>query len=224
MGHSNGEKQDFYISYVGFWPFLLFILIIRQIENCNNQLILALENMKTLTPEQLSYPIGKFKFNADAGEMEIQSWISEIAKLPAQLQEAVKDLKDSQLDTPYRDGGWTVRQVVHHIADSHMNAYIRFKLALTEDKPTIKPYQEKLWAEMEDSAKLPVETSLSLIGPLHERMVYVLRRIKGEQFNRVVYHPESKREMTIKFLIALYAWHGKHHLAHITELRKRMNW
>lgn len=180
--------------------------------------------MQTLTPEQLSYPIGKFKFNSDADAKEIQNWISEIEKLPAQLKDAVQGLSDSRLDTPYRDGGWSVRQVAHHIADSHMNAYIRFKLALTEDKPTIKPYQEKLWADMDDSTKLSIEPSLSLIGPLHERMVYVLKAIKGAQFDRSVYHPESKRDMSVKFLIALYAWHGKHHVAHIIELRKRMNW
>lgn len=180
--------------------------------------------MNTVAAEQLSYPIGKFKFTEGAGEKEIQSWISDIEQLPVQLANAVKGLNEEQLNTPYRDGGWTVRQVVHHVADSHMNAYIRFKLALTEDKPTIKPYLEKLWAEIEDSTKLPVELSLSLIGPLHERMVYVLKTIKGNQFDRIVFHPESKREMSVKFLIALYAWHGRHHVAHITELRKRKNW
>lgn len=180
--------------------------------------------MDTVTPEQLSYPIGKFSFNKDAGQKEIDQWISEIEKLPVYLKTAVKGLSDVQLNTPYRDGGWTVRQVVHHLADSHMNAYIRFKLALTEDKPTIKPYLEKLWAEMEDSAKLPIDVSLAIIVPLHERMTYVLKTIKGDQFDRTVFHPESKREMSVKFLIALYAWHSKHHVAHITELRKRMNW
>lgn len=180
--------------------------------------------MITPSAEQLSYPIGKFKFVADADEKEINNRISEIEQLPAHLKNAVKGLNDSQLDTPYRDGGWTVRQVVHHIADSHMNAYIRFKLALTEDKPTIKPYLEKSWAQLDDSTKLPIDVSLSLIAPLHERMVYVLRTIKGDQFDRTVHHPESKRDMSVKFLIALYAWHSKHHVAHITELRKKLNW
>lgn len=180
--------------------------------------------MTTVAAEQLSYPIGKFKFPEGAGEQEIKTWISDIEQLPVDLKNAVKGLNDEQLNTPYRDGGWTVRQVVHHIADSHMNAYIRFKLALTEDKPTIKPYLEKLWAEMDDSTNLPIELSLSLIVPLHDRMVYVLKTVTGNQFDRTVFHPESKREMSVKFLIALYAWHGRHHVAHITALRKRSNW
>lgn len=180
--------------------------------------------MTIATAEQLSYPIGKFKFPDGAGEKEIQKWISDIEQLPAQLRNAVQGLNEVQFNTPYRDGGWTVRQVVHHVADSHMNAYIRFKLALTEDKPAIKPYLEKLWAELEDSTKLPVDLSLDILTPLHERMVYVLRTVKGDQFDHIVYHPESKREMSVKFLIALYAWHGKHHTAHITELRKRSGW
>lgn len=174
--------------------------------------------------DQLRYPIGKFVFNKDAGEKEIQQSISEIEKMPALLRNAVKGLNDAQLDTTYRDGGWTVRQVVHHLADSHLNAYIRFKLALTEDKPTIKPYLEKLWAEMDDSTKLPVEVSLSLLESLHERMTYILKNTSGDQSERSVYHPESKRDMSIKFLIGLYSWHGKHHTAHITELRKRTKW
>lgn len=180
--------------------------------------------METLTLDQLRYPVGKFSFKADAGEKEIQNWISEIEQMPANLKSTLKGLNDAQFDTPYRDGGWTVRQVVHHLADSHMNAYIRFKLALTEDKPTIKPYLEKLWAEMDDSAKLPVDVSLSILKPLHERMVHVLKTIKGDQFERTIFHPESKREMSAKFLVALYAWHGRHHVAHITSLRKIKGW
>lgn len=179
--------------------------------------------METLTPAQLSYPIGKFSFKADADSKDIANWISDIAQLPADLKNAVKGLNDAQLDTPYRNGGWTVRQVVHHLADSHMNAYIRFKLALTEDKPTIKPYLEKLWAEMDDS-KLPIDLSLSILAPLHERMICILKTIKDDQFERLVFHPESKRDMSVKFLVGLYAWHGKHHCAHITELRKRNSW
>lgn len=180
--------------------------------------------METLTLDQLKYPVGKFIFKADANENEIKQWISEIDQLPSNLKNAVKGLNDKQLDTPYREGGWTVRQVVHHLADSHMNSFIRFKLALTEDNPTIKPYLEKLWAEMEDSTKLPIEISLAILEPLHKRLDYVLKRIKPDHMDRTVFHPESKREMSVKFLLALYAWHGRHHVAHITELKKRSNW
>lgn len=180
--------------------------------------------METLALDQLRYPIGKFSFNATADAKEISTCIAAIEQLPTQLKMAVKGLNDAQLNTPYRDGGWTVRQVVHHLADSHMNAYIRFKLALTEDNPTIKPYLEKLWAEMEDSTKLPIDVSIAILEPLHERMVHVLKAIKGPQLERTVYHPESKREMSVRFLIALYAWHGKHHVSHITSLRERNNW
>ena len=180
--------------------------------------------METLTLDQLRYPAGKFAFIADADAKEIRQWISEIETLAFNLKNAVKGLNDSQLNTPYRDGGWTVRQVVHHLADSHMNAYIRFKLALTEDNPTIKPYQEKLWAEMEDGKNLPIDISISILEPLHIRWVHVLKTIKGNEFDRTVFHPESKREMSVKFLISLYAWHSRHHVAHIRELRKRNSW
>ena len=180
--------------------------------------------MEVLELEQLKYPVGKFSFNAAADEKEVKQWISDIEQLPALLRKAVNGLNDQQLDTPYRPDGWTVRQVVHHLADSHMNAYIRFKLALTEDKPAIKPYLEKLWAEMDDSLKLPIDISLSILDPLHTRMVYVLKQVSGGQFERLVFHPESKREMSVKFLLNLYSWHGKHHTAHITSLRERNKW
>ena len=176
------------------------------------------------TIEQLSYPMGKFAFNANADENEIHRWISDIELLPAQVKNAVKGLSSSQLDTPYRDGGWSVRQVIHHIADSHMNAYIRFKLALTEDNPTIKPYNEKLWAELDDSKHQPIELSLAIIEPLHSRWVHVIKKINKVDYSRTVFHPESKREMSIKFLLHLYSWHGKHHTAHINSLRDRNKW
>jgi len=180
--------------------------------------------METISIDDLRYPVGKFNFNTDAGKKEISQWISEIENLPLQIRNSVKGLNDVQLNTPYREGGWTVRQVVHHVADSHMNAYIRFKLALTEEKPTIKPYLEKLWAEMDDSINLPVEISLAILESLHVRMVYILKRIKEHELDRNVYHPESKREMSIRFLMALYAWHSRHHVAHITSLRERSRW
>lgn len=180
--------------------------------------------MEIISLDQLKYPIGKFAFNKDAGEKEINQSISEIEQFPAALKNAVKGLSDSQLDTPYREGGWTVRQVVHHMADSHMNAFIRIKLALTEDHPTIKPYEENLWAEMSDSKTFPIDSSISLVESLHVRWVDMLKHIKPAELDLTVFHPASKRDMSVKFLIGLYAWHGKHHVAHITELRKRMKW
>ena len=180
--------------------------------------------METISLDQLRYPVGKFSFNTNADEEGILRWISEIEKLPAQLRNAVEGLNDTQLNTPYRDGGWTIRQVVHHLADSHMNAYIRIKLALTENNPTIKPYEENLWAEMDDAKNLPIEISLAILEPLHARWVYMLKKLSAEDFTKTVFHPESKRKMSVKFLIALYAWHSRHHCAHITELKKRMNW
>lgn len=180
--------------------------------------------METISLDQLRYPVGKFSFNANADGKEISRWISEIEKLSADLRNAVKGLNDTQLNTPYRDDGWTVRQVIHHLADSHMNAYIRIKLALTENNPTIKPYEEKLWAEMDDAKNLHIEISLAILVPLHARWVHMLKKLSAEDLTKTVFHPESKREMSVKFLIALYAWHGRHHTAHITELKKRMNW
>ena len=180
--------------------------------------------METISLDQLRYPVGKFAFNANAEEKEIQQWISEIEKLPSQLRNAVKGLSDAQLNTAYRPDGWTLRQVVHHVADSHMHAYIRVKLALTENKPTIKPYEEKLWAEMEDSKNLSPEISLSLLDSLHTRWVYILKKLSAADLDRSVFHPESKREMSVKFLLALYSWHGRHHTAHITELMTRNKW
>jgi uncharacterized damage-inducible protein DinB len=140
------------------------------------------------------------------------------------LRAAVTGLTDAQLDTPYRPGGWTVRQVVHHVPDSHMNAYTRFKLALTEDVPTIKPYDEAKWAELDDSKSKMVEHSLALLEALHARWVFLLERLKPADFDRKLNHPEWDAPMTLDMLLALYAWHGKHHVAHVTELRKRSGW
>jgi len=146
-----------------------------------------------------------------------------IAETPEKLRAAVKGWNDTQLDTPYRDGGWTVRQVVHHVADSHLNAYIRLRLALTEMEPTIKPYDEGAWAKLEDAEHAPVEVSLRLIDPLHERWVRLLKSLKPEEFARRFVHPEHGPR-TVDWLAMLYAWHGRHHTAHITELRKRKGW
>jgi len=180
--------------------------------------------MDPISIDQLRFPVGKFSFNTNADNKEIMHWISEIEKLPSLLRDAVKGLNEEQLNTAYRPDGWTVRQVVHHVADSHMHAYIRTKHALTENKPTIKPYEEKLWAEMDDSKDLPVEVSLSLLDSLHTRWIYLLKKLSADDLNKTVFHPESKREMSVKFFLALYAWHCRHHVAHITELSKRIKW
>ena len=153
----------------------------------------------------------------------IDKWIQEIELLPQKLSDAVKGLSADQLQTPYRPDGWTVQQVIHHIADSHMNAYIRFKLALTEDKPMIKPYEEKLWAELPDSKLVDINVSLDLIKSLHKRWTTLLRHLSEEELNKEFLHPNSGMK-NLKETICHYAWHGNHHLAHITSLKQRMNW
>ena len=168
------------------------------------------------------YPIGKFEMPKEVTQARRQQAIEAIAAAPAQMRAAVKGLNDKQLDTPYREGGWTVRQVVHHVPDSHMNALIRLKLALTEDNPTVKPYNETAWAELAD-AKMPIEASQSLLDSVHARWDRVWRAMKPEQFARKLVHPEHG-ERTIDWLLFLYEWHGKHHTAHITELRKQKGW
>lgn len=171
----------------------------------------------------LSYPIGKFHFDGPLTEEQKQKSIDDIEGAPANLRAAVKELSPKQLDTPYRPGGWTVRQVVHHVPDSHMNAYIRFKLALTEDEPTIKPYEQQLWAELADTKETPIEVSLTLLESLHERWVFLLRSLRPGDWKRTFRHPELGL-VPLEKNLALYAWHGKHHVAHITELRKRERW
>jgi hypothetical protein len=149
--------------------------------------------------------------------------IEEIERLPAALRAAVRDLSPQQVETPYREGGWTVRQVVHHLPESHMNAFIRFKLALTEDQPTIKPYAEELWAKLPDVESTPLEVSLALLASLHGRLVYLLRSLQPEDWKRSFHHPQLG-SVPLEKNLALYSWHGRHHLAHITELRQRMGW
>jgi len=169
------------------------------------------------------YPIGKFAMPAEVTPVRRQEAIDEIALTPGKLRAAVKGLNDSQLDTPYRDGGWTLRQVVHHLPDSHMNALVRLKLALTEDKPTIKPYDEAAWAELADSKVAPIESSQTLLDSVHSRLDRLWRSLKLEHFARVLVHPEHG-ERSVDWLLFLYEWHGKHHTAHITELRKQKGW
>jgi len=172
----------------------------------------------------LRYPVGKFQRRDILTLQERRSAIDTIAAVPQKMREAIRDLNDQQLDTPYREGGWTVRQVVHHVPDSHMNAYIRLKLALTEDSPTIKPYDEALWAGLADSRDTPIETSLTLLESLHKRWDTLLRSLKEADFRRTFRHPEHPGDLSLDWLLAMYDWHGRHHVAHITSLRDRMHW
>jgi uncharacterized damage-inducible protein DinB len=171
----------------------------------------------------LRYPVGKFEWKGSLTDAERNRLIRQIAETPARLREAVKGLTPEQLDTPYRPGGWTVRQVVHHLPDSHLNSYIRFKLALTEDNPIIKPYDEAAWAELADAKNTPVETSLILLEALHERWVRLMRSMSLSDFVRPLKHPELG-ELNLDRMVGIYAWHGRHHVAHITSLRQRMGW
>jgi uncharacterized damage-inducible protein DinB len=168
------------------------------------------------------YPVGKFAPEENLGDARRSELIGQIAEAPAKLRAAVKGLDEKQLSTPYRDGGWTVRQVAHHVADSHLNAFIRFKLAMTEDFPTIKPYDQALWAETAD-ARLPVETSVELLDALHQRWVALLKAMSAADYQRKLNHPEMG-ELNLEKYLGLYAWHGRHHVAHITSLRERLGW
>jgi len=173
--------------------------------------------------EDLRYPIGHYERRADISAAQREAWIEEIASLPERLREAVRGLTEERLDAPYRPGGWTVRQLVHHVADSHMNSYIRLKLALTEDNPTIKPYREDLWAELNDSVGLDVDVSLRLLTALHARWATALRGLETSQWSRMYLHPESGPTDLANYL-GSYAWHGNHHAAHIERLRLRLGW
>ena len=169
------------------------------------------------------FPIGKFSYPGPPEDHERAQWIDEIGEAPARVRAAVAGLSSPQLDTPYREGGWTVRQLVHHLPDSHMNAYVRFKLALTEDDPIIKPYAEDRWARLADSASTPIEVSLALLENLHLRWVCLVRSLGTREWRRAFRHPEHGL-MPLEKSLALYAWHGRHHTAHITQLRRRMGW
>ncbi|PYO99200.1 MAG: putative metal-dependent hydrolase [Gemmatimonadetes bacterium] len=171
----------------------------------------------------LRYPIGRFQPVTSLAPAQRVTCIDQIAAMPDGLRRAVTGLDDRQLDTPYRPGGWTVRQVVHHVPDSHLNAYTRFKLACTEDSPTIKTYEEARWAELPEARTAPIDVSLDLLTALHRRWVLFLRLLGPDDFARTVRHPEWGSP-TVDFLLAQYAWHGRHHTAHITALRDRMGW
>ena len=170
----------------------------------------------------LRYPVGKFTWPEKISDQDRKAYIQQIEEAPAKLRAAVKGLTEEQIDTPYREGGWTVRQVVHHLPDSHLNAYIRFKLGLTENEPSIKPYDEKLWATLPDT-KLPIEPSLALFESLTKRFAALLKAMSPADFARAIKHPELGRVLLDNYA-AMYAWHGRHHVAHITSLRERNHW
>jgi uncharacterized damage-inducible protein DinB len=197
---------------------------LRRCRSGSTKLIPTTAMTTTVQETDLRYPVGKFNFESPISDADLPMLIAAIAEAPGALRAAVAGLTRDQLATPYRPGGWTVKQVVHHVPDSHLNAYTRFKLALTEDEPTIKTYDEAAWAELEDSRKVPIEISLDLLDALHLRWVALLRSMASADFNRTILHPEHGRVLTLKQLLGLYAWHGRHHVAHITSLRKREDW
>ena len=174
------------------------------------------------TPD-LRYPVGEFSFPQSVSAQELALFIDQIADAPARLRGAIAGLSDSQLDTPYRPGGWTVRQLAHHVPDSHINSYMRFRLALTEEEPVIKSYEEKRWAELPDARTAPVEVSLALLESLHARWVPLLRSLTDTEWKRTFRHPELGL-VSLENNAALYAWHGRHHVGHVTALRERMGW
>ncbi|MDB4926102.1 YfiT family bacillithiol transferase [Mucilaginibacter sp.] len=176
--------------------------------------------MSTTPNEQLKYPIGKFVPPASYTNEDIRGWINDIKELPGKLRQVIITLNETQLDTPYRPGGWTLKQVVHHMADSHMNSLIRFKWALTEDKPVIKAYEQTDWAMLADY-RLPVEPSLKMLEGIHQHLVALFESFSEEQWDKYFVHPETGANVTLKRNLGIYAWHGKHHLAHITETIKR---
>lgn len=180
--------------------------------------------MHDIPIEELRYPIGKFTVKRPIAPADLTTFIADIANLPSQLNKAVEGLTEVQLDTPYRPGGWTIRQVVHHLADSHINSYLRFKLALTENKPTIKPYQEDAWAKLIDAKEAPVDLSLRLLESLHGRWVILLKSLSEADLQETFIHPEHGKEVPLDINVAIYSWHSRHHLAHITKLKERMGW
>ncbi len=169
------------------------------------------------------YPIGQYT-PEPFSEQKKEDWIADIRHLPQLLENALLNLDEQQLHTPYREGGWTVQQLVHHVADSHINAYCRFKLGITETNPAIKPYDEKLWAELPDVQQLPVNISITLLHALHARWCYLLEQLTPTDWERTVFHPEQKNTVTLWELLGSYAWHGIHHTAHITRLREERHW
>lgn len=175
-----------------------------------------------MTEINMQYPIGQFVQPVSYTDTDLHKWVNEIKIIPGKFRQAVISLTETQLDTPYRNGGWTLRQVVHHVADSHMNCLMRIKLALTEENPTIKPYEEAYWALLADY-RTPVESSLRMLEGIHIHLTNLFESFTEDQWNRTYFHPESKQTFTLKHVLAMYAWHSNHHLAHITETVKTFN-
>ncbi len=173
--------------------------------------------------EDIRYPIGKYLLQTFSNKQK-EEWLLDLRFLPDELEAAIINLDEAQLHTPYREGGWTVHQLVHHVADSHINAYMRFKLALTEDNPTIKTYEEKSWAKLPDVIALPVNISLTLLHALHQRWVTAIKDLTEDEWQKTIFHPEHKKQMSLWELLGMYAWHGKHHVQHIIALRERKGW
>ncbi|MEZ2414903.1 YfiT family bacillithiol transferase [Muriicola sp. E247] len=180
--------------------------------------------MENTALEKLKYPIGHFVRPEKISALKIKDWIAQIEALPVNLRDLVTPLSETQLDTPYRPDGWTVRQVVHHLADSHHHSYIRFKWALTEERPLIKPYLEKEWAKLEDASTGPIQLSLHHLEAVHAKLVYLLNSLSSEQWQRTFIHPDGDIETSLEENAGRYAWHGNHHLAHIEGLLNRLNW
>ncbi|MFG6687663.1 YfiT family bacillithiol transferase [Mariniflexile sp. HNIBRBA6329] len=174
--------------------------------------------------QKLKYPIGTFDCPSNITSEIIESWISILEHFPNRLENLIKNLSDEQLNTPYRPDGWTVRQVIHHLPDSHLHSYVRFKWTLTEDKPVIKPYFEDRWAELFDYEAAPIQTSLLHLRVIHEKLVYLIKGLSEDELNKSFIHPEMQSEVVLKKNIGIYAWHSNHHYAHIENLMKRNNW
>jgi hypothetical protein len=174
--------------------------------------------------EHLQYPVGRYQKPDTYTPELLQEWIKVLDVLPLWMDACIENLDEAQLRVPYREGGWTIQQVVHHVADSHMNAYIRLKLALTEENPTVKPYDEKAWAELADVRLVPVNVSVTMIHALHRRLVAMLQNMQPADWQRTYYHPQHKRDFPVWEMVAMYAWHSRHHTEHIMQLRRRLNW
>lgn len=174
--------------------------------------------------EHKKFPIGKFKENNTSCDIELESHIKVIKNFPEKLKKLIEDFSDEQLDTPYREGGWTVRQLVNHLADSHANSFIRFKLALTEENPTIKPYDEAKWAELQDSISMPVKPAMRMLKGIHQRWYVLLKTMTNKQFEKTFRHPEKKDDYNLRYFLSLYAWHCNHHFAHIENLKNEKVW
>jgi hypothetical protein len=173
--------------------------------------------------DDLRYPNGKY-LPQPFSHQQKEKWLLDLKFLPSELELAVQNLDAYQLETPYRTGGWTVRQLVHHVADSHINAYVRFKLALTEQNPTIKPYEQDDWVNLDDVETVPINVSLTLLHALHQRWHSAIENLSEDEWERTMFHPEHKKQISLWELLGMYAWHGKHHTAHITSLRERKGW